>query len=351
MVLNYCNIANIVAELEISADLANRQLQVSEFNQANRWKKQAISLVPTRFGIGWGGGNYSVLITIYHTDGTIAIDHGGIEMGQGLNTKTAQVCAYELGVPMSLIRIKKQSSTSNANTAITGGSIGSELNCMGVIQCCQILKSRMDPVRKTMDNPTWQQLVSQCFQKGIDLTAHAYTNPYQQYDFNYNVYAAAVTEVELDVLTGQTQINRVDMLYDCGESLSPELDIGQIEGGFMMGLGYHLTEKIKYSPDTGVLLTDGTWEYKPPLPKDLPIDFRIALLKNAPNPLGVLRSKATGEPPLMMSSSAVFAIRQAVEAARAEIGQYSYVPLSSPALVENVQTACLLDPTYFTFGP
>ncbi|KAK7099380.1 uncharacterized protein [Littorina saxatilis] len=351
MKLDYCNLAPLVTQLETSCNLAARKTEVSVFNQANRWKKRGLSMVPTKFGIGWLGGTYNVFVAIYHADGTIAIEHGGIEMGQGINTKTAQVCAYELGVPMSLIRVKKGSSVCNANSMTTGGSITSELNAMGVIECCKALKARIDPIRQKMPGtPTWQQVVTQCYQKGVDLTSHYYTFPVHKEPFRYNVYAATVTEAEVDVLTGQCQIIRSDMLYDCGESMNPELDIGQMEGGFMMGLGYHLTEKEKFDPTTGEVLTYGTWEYKPPMPKDIPIDFRIALLKNAPNSLGVLRSKTAGEPPLMMSSSALFAIKHAIEAARAEIGQDTFFILNSPALVEDIQMACKVDPAQFTFG-
>ncbi|XP_070198779.1 xanthine dehydrogenase/oxidase-like [Littorina saxatilis] len=347
--LDYCNIAALVSQLEASSGFQVRKQQVALFNQANRWKKRGISMIPVRYGIGLGS-HYNVFVAIYGSDGTIAIDHGGIEMGQGVNTKVAQVCAYELGVPMSLIRVKKSSSTTNANSSGSNSSHTSELTAMGVIECCKTLKSRMDPIRLQMDKPSWTQLVSECYKKGVDLSATAYTVATSSSGSGYNVYAAIVTEAEVDILTGQSQILRSDLLYDCGESLNPELDIGQIEGGFMMGLGYHLTEKVKFDPTTGEVLTDGTWEYTPPMPKNLPINFRVTLLKNAPNPVGVLRSKTAGEPPLMLSSSAVFAIKQAVEAARAEIGQDVFFTLNSPVFAEDIQAACMVKPSQFTFG-
>ncbi|XP_076471897.1 xanthine dehydrogenase-like [Babylonia areolata] len=351
MKLDYCTIDTIVEQVKQSSDFSNRQQQVALFNKANRWKKRGLSLVPTRFGIIWSSAHYNVLVAIYHSDGTIAVEHGGIEVGQGINQKACQVCAYELGVPVSLVRVKKGSSIGNANSITTGGSITSELNALGVQKCCEALKSRMKPVREKMGgNPSWQQLVTECYNQGVDLSARFYTNPKDKYDCHYNVYAATVTEAEVDVLTGQSQLNRVDMLYDCGDSMNPEIDIGQVEGGFVMGLGYHLTEKVKVDPSSGVILTDGTWEYKPPMPKDLPVDFRISLLKNAPNPVGVLRSKTAGEPPLVMASSALFAIKHAAEAARQELELDSFFPLNSPALVEDVQTSCLVQPSQFVFG-
>ncbi|KAK7469495.1 hypothetical protein BaRGS_00036474 [Batillaria attramentaria] len=130
MTLDYCNIRDLVPQLEASCDLATRKAQVEAFNQANRWKKRGLSCVPTKFGIGWVGGVFSVFVSIYHGDGTVAVDHGGAEMGQGINTKAAQVCAYELGVPLSNIRVKRLNTVTNANSTMNGGSIGTELNCM-----------------------------------------------------------------------------------------------------------------------------------------------------------------------------------------------------------------------------
>ncbi|KAK7469496.1 hypothetical protein BaRGS_00036475 [Batillaria attramentaria] len=347
-VLEYCNIRDIVSQLETSSELVARQQEVTQFNQANRWKKRGLSMVPVRYHIGIEHQHFSVLVSIYHMDGTIAIQHGGIEMGQGINTKVAQVCAYELGVPLSLIRVKRNTTIANANSKGSNASTASGLNCMGVIQCCQILKSRMDPIRQKMDKPTWQQLVAECYAENVDLTVQAYTDPGPP--GYYNVYAAAVTEAEVDVLTGQSQIVRTDILYDCGESLSPDVDIGQMEGAFMIGVGYLLSEKMKYDSTTGAVLTDGTWDYKPPMPKNLPVDFRVALLKNAPNPVGVLGSKASGEPPAVTACSTLLAVKHAVEAARAEIGQDTFFPLNSPALAEDIQTACMIDVSQFTLG-
>nr|KAG5688435.1 hypothetical protein BaRGS_001852 [Batillaria attramentaria] len=198
-----------------------RKLNLYQKGQANRWKKRGLSMVPVRYHIGIEHQHFSVLVSIYHMDGTIAIQHGGIEMGQGINTKTfklqvAQVCAYELGVPLSLIRVKRNTTIANANSKGSNASTASGLNCMGVIQCCQILKSRMDPIRQKMDKPTWQQLVAECYAENVDLTVQAY--------------------------------------------LSPDVDIGQMEGAFMIGVGYLLSEKMKYDSTTGAVLTDGTWQ-------------------------------------------------------------------------------------------
>ncbi|CAD7078522.1 unnamed protein product [Hermetia illucens] len=136
----------------------------------------------------------------------------------------------------------------------------------------------------------------------------------------YDIWGLCLSEVEVDILTGNLLINRVDILEDTGESLSPSIDIGQIEGAFIMGVGYWLTEKLVFNRQTGELLTNRTWNYKPPGVKDIPIDFRITLLQNSPNPAGFLRSKATGEPAICLSVSVLFALRRALESSRADAG-------------------------------
>uniref|UniRef100_A0A0K8SXX6 Aldehyde oxidase/xanthine dehydrogenase second molybdopterin binding domain-containing protein n=3 Tax=Lygus hesperus TaxID=30085 RepID=A0A0K8SXX6_LYGHE len=155
---------------------------------------------------------------------------------------------------------------------------------------------------------------------------------------NYDIYGVTVSEVEVDVLTGAFQIVRVDLMEDCGQSMSPEVDIGQAEGAFMMGLGYFTSEEITFDPDTGSMLNHRTWTYKPPGAKDIPQDFRVYFKKNAPNPFGILKSKATGEPPLCMSASVAFAIREAVMAARKEAGKTDedWVDMDLPFTVERI---------------
>ncbi|XP_076115153.1 xanthine dehydrogenase-like isoform X1 [Mytilus galloprovincialis] len=346
-VLNYCNIRQLVPQLLASSDYTNRAAAVQAFNQANRWKKKGLSVVPIKFGLSYAGVHYNAIVNIYAGDGSISIAHGGIEMGQGINTKVAQVCAYELGVPMDLIKIKANTTLANANDVTTGGSITSELCCLAVINCCQDLKTRMAPVKAKMKNPTWKEWTQKCIEDKVDLSSRYCVFQPGTEDTRYNSYGVTCTEMEFDVLTGQHLINRVDILYDCGESMNPMIDVGQVEGAFVMGLGYWLTESVKFASTTGQLLTRSTWEYKPPMAKDIPIDFRIQLLKNAPNPVGVLRSKAVGEPPLCMSCSALFALKRCVEAARRDIQKDTFFPLDGPATVDRLQELCLVDPSQF----
>ncbi|KAL3841843.1 hypothetical protein ACJMK2_019942 [Sinanodonta woodiana] len=346
-VITYCNISQIVQNLLDSAEVQARQQEIQDFNQANRWKKKGLSIVPIKFGIEWNGITYGVNLSVYAGDGTVAISHSGIEVGQGINTKVAQVCAYEFGIPISMIKVKASNSFVGANSITTGGSITSESCCQGVVNCCQIILQRMAPVKAKIPDPTWLKVVQECAVEEIDLVARSWYAPIGKDVFQYYSYGATCSEVEVDVLTGEHQISRVDIIYDCGESMNPAVDIGQVEGSFVMGIGYWLTEELKYDPQTGQLLTNSTWEYKPPLGKDIPVDFRVNLLKNAPNPLGVLRSKAVGEPPMCMSCSVLFAAKHAVESARQEIGQFDYFSLDGPATTEYLQEACLVDPSQF----
>ncbi|GFS13926.1 xanthine dehydrogenase/oxidase [Elysia marginata] len=155
---------------------------------------------------------------------------------------------------------------------------------------------------------------------------------------NYHTYCVAVTETEVDILTGESQIRRVDIMADYGESLNPMLDIGQTEGGFVMGLGNFLTEDTLFDSKTGRILTDGTWNYKPPTAKDIPIDWRIHLLPDTPNPNGIRSSKATGEPSIALSAGALLANKLAVESARKDLfGKDEFIPVVAPFTVERTQ--------------
>ncbi|GFO29431.1 indole-3-acetaldehyde oxidase-like [Plakobranchus ocellatus] len=348
-VLQYCTLKDVVAKHVTDTNYTQRKADIELFNKNNRWKKRGLALMPNMFGISWFGGMYTTQLMVYHGDGSVAIAHGGIDMGQGINTKVIQVCAYELNIPMEKIRVKKSSTVNNANSATSGGSITSELACKGVIECCKILTKRMAPVKESMQSPTWEELVAKCYEEQIDMTVSYMTHPANE-NYQYMCFSAATVEAEIDVLTGQYQFPQMDMLYDCGDSMNPELDIGQAEGGFIMGMGYHLTEQIVYDEETGQILNAGTWNYKPPLPKDLPMKFNFKFQRNATNPLGVLGSKAVAEPALTMSTAALLAVKHAVESARADAGQKDFFALNAPATPEKVQRFCKTTIDQYTFG-
>lgn len=258
------------------------------------------------------------IVSIYHGDGTVALSVGGIEMGQGLNTKITQVASHTLGLPMNKFVIKPSNSLNNANDVGSVASVTSDISSFVVKNCCDILNERLKPIREENPNATWEEIVEKAFLKDIDLSA---TFMYKAEDMPpYYVYGLSCAEVEVDFLTGNMLLKRVDILEDTGESMSPGIDIGQIEGGFVIGLGIWLTENLVYDPKTAELLTNRSWNYKPPGARDIPIDFRIKLLQKSHNPLFVLRSKACSEPPVTMAVVASFALRYAIDAARRDNG-------------------------------
>lgn len=221
------------------------------------------------------------------------------------------------------------------------------------MECCSILNDRLKPLKEALgENYIWQDLITKAYYSGIDLSARfRFGNPSTKYSnfYSYDVYGAAVSEVLIDVLTGETQIKRVDILYDAGESHNTFIDIGQAEGAFVQGVGLWVFEKPKYDPESGRCLTAGTWEYKPPMAQDIPEDFRVTLLDNNPNPIGVLGSRTISEAPLNLSTSVFLAIKKAIESAREEIGNDSYFQMNSPSTFDSVQQLCLVDYNQFSF--
>ncbi|KAF6212617.1 hypothetical protein GE061_013143 [Apolygus lucorum] len=309
----------IVNTLKKSSEFDNRMKQIENFNEENRWKKRGMAMTIMKYGIVFLPPYYAT-VSVYTGDGSVVITSGGIEMGQGVNTKAAQVCAYALGIGLDMIKVNSSMGFLAPGNAPSGGSITSDSVCAAVLNCCEKLNSRLAPLKEKMTNPTWLSLIQAAGQAGVQLVETHSTSTDDPIPQAYPVFGATATEVELDVLTGQYQILRVDILEDAGESLNPSVDIGQIEGAFVMGLGYFGSEELKYDPKTGYNITHRTWDYYPPGAKDIPIDFRVTLRKNAPNPLGVLRSKTTGEPPICMAYSMPLALRQAVASARKDAG-------------------------------
>ncbi|GAV07056.1 hypothetical protein RvY_16943 [Ramazzottius varieornatus] len=345
-----CGVQPVLDQLLQSADYQSRVEAIQRFNKAHRWRKRGIAIVPMRFPVHfypgdvlhWNGG-FTCMMAVYHGDASIAVTHGGIELGQGINTKIVQVVARELGVSMDLVRVKPTNTMTSANARATLASLTSELTCLAAIECCKQLNDRLRPVKEAHPKGNWESTVEQAYKDGLDLSARAWYNPRSKREV-YSTYCAMCSEVEVDILTGQYQIARLDCLYDCGESISPYIDIGQVEGAIVMGLGYFTSEEIVYDAQNGQNMTAGTLRYKPPFAKDIPVDFRVSLLKNAPNPSGVLRSKLVQEPPLCATSSVVFALAQAIQAARDEgNADRSWWQKDIPMTVEKVQRYCQTD--------
>jgi len=350
-------ISEMIEQVKISSDFAVRRQEVDLFNASNRWKKRGLSLVPMRYDhIGYfqmfgASAKMNCLISVFGVDGSISVAHNGIEMGQGINTKVAQCVAYSLGVPMELIQIKPVTCLTSPNGSVTGGSIGSETNCVAALKACDILKERLAPARaKLGPKASWQEIIMEADANNVDLCArYMFEMVKDNYAQGYQVWGATVTEVEVDILTGEMRVVRADVTEDAGLSTSPQVDIGQVEGAFIMGMGLWTSEEIKYDHDSGELLTMNTWEYKPPAAKDIPQDFRITLNKKMRNPHGVLSSKATGEPALLMGISVLFAIWDALDSSRTDSGQSGWWQLNGPATVEHIHQHAGVTPDQFVF--
>ncbi|TRY76734.1 hypothetical protein TCAL_11871 [Tigriopus californicus] len=330
----------IIAALKASCDYDARMAEVSTFNQHNSWKKRGLALIPQRWPQDYGGRKYTCQVAIYTEDGTVAISHGGIEMGQGLNTKTVQVVAATLDVPLDMISVKVSNNFVANSNWVTGGSRGSELVPAAASMACSELVARMKPIADGLGgSPDWLTLIRECDKQGLDLVARHTTVARNDNIKNYDIWGAACVEVEVDVLTGEKNVRRADLVQDTGASISPNIDVGQVEGAFVMALGLWMTEKIKYDPKDGRLLTNDTWEYKPPTSQDIPEVFNTTFYNNGNASKGVLGAKATGEPPFLLGFAAFIAIRNAINAAKEDLQADPTVwyELDAPATNENVQ--------------
>ncbi|XP_061745952.1 xanthine dehydrogenase/oxidase isoform X2 [Nerophis ophidion] len=327
-----------------------RRAAVELYNKQNRWTKRGLAIVPTKFGISFTAqflNQAGALVHIY-TDGSVLLTHGGTEMGQGLHTKMVQVASRVLGVPHSKIHISETSTSTVPNTSPTAASASSDLNGAAVKNACQILKERLDPYKSQNPKGSWEDWVKAAYFDRVSLSANGfYKTPDIGYNFetnsgrafNYFSYGVACSEVEVDCLTGAHKNLSSTIVMDVGVSLNPAIDIGQVEGAFMQGVGLFTLEELHYSPD-GVLLTRGPGSYKIPAFGDIPTHLSVSLLRDAPNDKAIFASKAVGEPPLFLAASVFFAIKDAISAARAESGISGPFRLDSPASVERIRNAC-----------
>uniref|UniRef100_A0A673ZG51 Xanthine dehydrogenase n=1 Tax=Salmo trutta TaxID=8032 RepID=A0A673ZG51_SALTR len=326
--------------LEISS-FNQRRAGVETYNRDHRWTKRGLSVVPTKFGISFTAG---ALAHIY-TDGSVLLTHGGTEMGQGLHTKMVQVASRTLGIPSSKIHITETSTNTVPNTSPTAASASSDLNGAAVHNACEILLHRLEPYKTKNPKGCWEDWVSTC-QSCTVLFLIGWFH-YLGYDFetntgrpfNYFSYGVACSEVEIDCLTGSHKNMHTSIVIDVGNSLNPALDIGQVEGGFMQGVGLYTLEELKYSPE-GYLFTRGPGMYKIPAFGDIPTDLTVSLLRDAPNDKAIFSSKAIGEPPLFLAASVFFAIKDAITAARKESGLSGPFRLDSPATPERIRNTC-----------
>uniref|UniRef100_A0A9J7ZHD3 FAD-binding PCMH-type domain-containing protein n=1 Tax=Cyprinus carpio carpio TaxID=630221 RepID=A0A9J7ZHD3_CYPCA len=332
------------------SDYTHRCLSIKQFNAHNHWKKRGISIVPLKFGIGFSKGFYNqgaALVNIYK-DGSVLISHGGTEMGQGINTKAIQIASRILKVPMSSIHIKETCTGNVPNAAPSAASFGTDAVGMAVKDGCEKLMRRLEPLIKKHPQFTWQQLVVEAYCQKISLSATGFfMGPHTSVDWEksdgnayyYFTFGACCSEVEIDCLTGDHKNIRTDIVMDVGRSINPALDVGQVEGGFVQGIGLYTIEELQFSPE-GVLLTRGPSRYKIPALCDIPPQLNVHLLRNADNPHAIYSSKGIGEPPVFFGCTLFFAIKEAIAAARRERGLSESFPFSSPATAEKIRMAC-----------
>ncbi|XP_072274823.1 aldehyde oxidase-like [Pyxicephalus adspersus] len=328
----------------------NRRLAIEEFNKQNYWKKKGLAIIPMKFPIGSivkFFGQAAALVHIY-LDGSVLISHGGVEMGQGVHTKIMQIASRELGIPISEVHVCETSTDSVPNTLTSGGSLGTDVNGMAVKSACQTLIKRLEPIKEANPKGSWKDWVNEAFLQSISLSATGYFRGFGREvnwekgegdPAHYFVFGVACSEVEIDCLTGDHKNLRTDIVMDIGCSINPAVDIGQIEGAFVQGLGLFTIEELKFSPQ-GVLYSRGPAQYKIPAVCDVPEQFYVSLLANVPNPHAIYSSKGVGEPALFLGSSIYFAIKDALTYARKERGLSELFTLNSPATPEKIRMAC-----------
>ncbi|CAK1542919.1 unnamed protein product [Leptosia nina] len=310
-------IYQVLETLIKDSEYYKRKEEVEKFNKKNRWIKRGFRIAT----MSWPGPpmvDFHISLSVYHGDGSVIVKHGGIELGQGINTKVTQAIAFVFKIPISKIKCRPCESSSIPNNFTTAASRTTQSVGFGAIKCCQIILDRLSAVRVDgVEDPTWEQLIQAAYQQGVNLQASYHVTTADQ-EAHRSVGAAAA-EVELDILTGESQILRVDIVEDVGTSLNPEIDVGQIEGAFVMGLGYWTSEEIKFNKDTGEIQNDLATSYHIPLAKDIPIDFRIKLLRNH-NEIGTLGSRCVAEPAICLSVCVAFALKAAILSSREESG-------------------------------
>ena len=355
-------IHELVEELEASSAYRQRRAAVQAFNAGSPVLKKGLALTPVKFGIAFNVTHFNqagALVHVY-TDGSVLVNHGGTEMGQGVNTKVCQVVAHELGIGLARVRATATDTSKVANTSATAASTGADLNGKAAQDAARTIRRRLaEFAAKTYGGEAaavsfangqihvnhqvlpFEELVRKAYLARVQLWSDGfYATPGLHWDpktmrgnpFSYFSYGASVSEVIIDTLTGEWKLLRADALYDAGQSLNPAIDIGQVEGAFIQGMGWLTTEELWWNKE-GKLMTHAPSTYKIPAISDCPEDFRVRLFKNSNLQDSIHRSKAVGEPPLLLSFSVFFAIRDAV----ASMADHQFnPPLNAPATGEAI---------------
>jgi xanthine dehydrogenase/oxidase len=421
--LSYCYMKQVWSYLKKQCDYVARRQAVDDFNAANRWRKRGIAMLPNKYGSGYNLvmlEQAAAVVSVYSGDGSILINQGGVEMGQGLLTQATQVAAYVLGVPMELISIQGANTAVIPNPTSSGASTGTPYAGEAVKRACEALRGRLVQfaydIRDELGEAycrnqgidfwnygtqgwaaevpgtspprlIWQNVVVLANQYRVALvsaatvqipggTAPVSSIEYKPLDaqpkipgievmssgvvggavdsFSGFTYSAACSEVEVDILTGEVKLLRSDIMYDAGWSLNPAIDIGQVEGAFIQGVGYVLSESLVFQPDgdeRGRLNTTNTWRYKPPATTTIPLELNVYLFPRElagdvpENPNNLFSAKEIGEPPLVLANTVFFAIKAAIRASRLERGLPGLFRFDAPATVQEVRRACALPPT------
>ncbi|MGW7197937.1 xanthine dehydrogenase molybdopterin binding subunit [Streptomyces chryseus] len=352
--------------------IADRRREIAAFNAAHPHTKRALAVTGIKFGISFNltAFNQGGALVLIYKDGSVLINHGGTEMGQGLHTKMLQVAATTLGIPLHKVRLAPTRTDKVPNTSATAASAGTDLNGAAVKNACEQLRERLlqvaasqlgssasdvrivEGVARVLGSDkelAWDDLVRTAYFQRVQLSAagfyrteglHWDAKTFRGSPFKYFSYGAAAAEVEVDGFTGAYRIRRVDIVHDVGDSLSPMIDIGQVEGGFVQGAGWLTLEDMRWDatdgPHRGRLLTQAASTYKLPSFSEMPEEFNVTLLENATEEGSVYGSKAVGEPPLMLA----FSVREALRQAAAAFGPGGVsVELASPATPEAVYWA------------
>jgi xanthine dehydrogenase large subunit len=365
-------ISAVWQQVQENAGLTDRQREIAAFNAAHPHTKRALAVTGLKFGISFNltAFNQGGALVLIYKDGSVLINHGGTEMGQGLHTKMLQVAATTLGIPLHKVRLAPTRTDKVPNTSATAASAGADLNGAAVKNACEQLRERLlqvaathlganasdvrivEGVARSLGSDkelAWDDLVRTAYFQRVQLSAagfyrteglHWDAKTFRGSPFKYFAHGAAAAEVEVDGFTGAYRIRRVDIVHDVGDSLSPLIDIGQIEGGFVQGAGWLTLEDMRWDagagPNRGRLLTQAASTYKLPSFSEMPEEFNVTLLENAGEEGAVYGAKAVGEPPLMLA----FSVREALRQAAAAFGPSGIsVELASPATPEAVYWA------------
>lgn len=365
-------ITTVWRQVQADGDVDHRRREIAAFNAAHPHTKRGLAVTGIKFGISFNltAFNQGGALVLIYKDGSVLINHGGTEMGQGLHTKMLQVAATTLGIPLHKVRLAPTRTDKVPNTSATAASAGADLNGAAVKNACEQLRDRLTQVAATRlganasdvrivegvaralgdgGELAWDDLVRTAYLQRVQLSAagfyrteglHWDAKAFRGSPFKYFSYGAAAAEVEVDGFTGAYRIRRVNIVHDVGDSLSPLIDIGQVEGGFVQGAGWLTLEDLRWDtgdgPNRGRLLTQAASTYKLPSFSEMPEEFHVRLLENATEEGAVYGSKAVGEPPLMLA----FSVREALRQAAAAFGPPGTgVELASPATPEAVYWA------------